>query len=238
MLGQVKVDEKSNEITAIPALLQLLDVTGCIVTIDALGTQTAIAEQLVAQGADYVLAVKDNQERLAQDVTATFAEAERVEFKHVPHDYAKTVDKGHGRIDTRECWTISRPDYLEALRTADAWVGLRSLVRVRATRQSGDETTVFTRYYISSLEGQAARLLDATRRHGAIENDLHWSLDLAFREDESRVRIGHGAENLALLRHMALNLLKQEKTVKIGIKAKRLKAGWDEAYLLRLLATP
>jgi len=238
VMGQVKVDEKSNEITAIPALLQLLDVTGCIVTIDAMGTQTAIAEQIVAQGADYVLAVKDNQERLAQDVTATFAEAERVEFKHVPHDYAKTIEKGHGRIDTRECWTISRSDYVEALRTVDAWVGLRSLVMVRATRQIGDETTIFTRYYISSLAGQAARLLDATRRHWAVENDLHWTLDLAFREDESRVRVGHGAENLVILRHMALNLLKQEKTAKMGIKAKRLKAGWDETYLLRLLATP
>jgi predicted transposase YbfD/YdcC len=237
VLGQVKVDEKSNEITAIPALLRLLDVTGCIVTLDAMGTQTAIAEQIVAQGADYVLAVKDNQERLAADVTATFAEAEQHQFTHVPHDYAKTLDKGHGRIDTRECWTIAREDYVEALRTADAWVGLRSLAMVRATRQIGDEITVCTRYSISSLEGQAARLLDATRRHWAVENDLHWSLDIAFREDDSRVRVGHGAENLAILRHMALNLLKQEKTAKVGIKTKRLKAGWDEAYLLRLLTT-
>ena len=235
VLGQVKVDEKSNEITAIPALLRLLDVTGCIVTIDAMGTQTAIAEQIVAQGADYVLAVKDNQERLAADVTATFAEAEQNHFKHVPHDYAKTIDKGHGRIDTRECWTLSREDYLQALRTSDAWVGLRSLAMVRATRQVGDEITVFSRYYISSLDGQAARLLDATRHHWGVENDLHWTLDVAFREDESRARIGHSAENLAVLRHMALNVLKQEKTAKVGIKTKRLKAGWDETYLLRLL---
>lgn len=238
VLGQVKVDEKSNEITAIPALLRLLDVAGCIVTIDAMGTQTAIAEQIVAQGADYVLAVKDNQERLAEDVTATFAEAERVQFKQVPHDYAKTVDKGHGRLETRECWTIAREDYVEALRTHDAWSGLRSVAMVRATRQIGDEVTVFTRYYISSLDDQAARLLDATRSHWGVENDLHWSLDIAFREDESRVRIGHGAENLAVLRHMALNVLKQEKTAKVGIKTKRLKAGWDETYLLRLLAAP
>ena len=238
VLGQVKVDEKSNEITAIPVLLRLLDVSGCIVTIDAMGTQTAIAEQIVTQGGDYVLAVKDNQERLAQDVAATFAEAERVQFEHVPHDYAKTIDKGHGRIETRECWTIGREDYLEALRTADAWVGLRSLAMVRATRQIGDERTVFTRYYISSLAGQAGRLLDVTRRHWGVENDLHWCLDIAFREDESRVRVGHAAENLAVLRHMALNLLKQEKTAKIGLKGKRLKAGWDESYLLRLLTAP
>lgn len=238
VLGQIKVDEKSNEITAIPALLRLLDVTGCIVTIDAMGTQTAIAEQIVAQGADYVLAVKDNQERLAVDVRATFTEAEQLHFKHVPHDYAKTIDKGHGRIDTRECWTIAREDYLEALRTAGAWVGLRSVAMVRATRQVGQAITVFTRYYISSLDGHAARLLDATRSHWGVENDLHWTLDIAFREDESRVRVGHGPENLAVLRHMALNVLKQETTAKLGIKAKRLKAGWDEAYLLRLLAAP
>lgn len=238
VLGQVKVDEKSNEITAIPALLRLLDVAGCIVTIDAMGTQTAIADQIVAQGADYVLAVKDNQERLAQDVVATFAEAERAQFKHVPHDYAKMVEKGHGRLETRECWTIAREDYLNALRTAGHWRGLHSLAMVRATRQIGDEISVFTRYYISSLDGQAARLLDATRCHWGIENDLHWTLDIAFREDESRVRVGHSPENLAVLRHMALNVLKQEKTAKVGIKVKRLKAGWDEAYLLRLLTTP
>jgi predicted transposase YbfD/YdcC len=238
VLAQVKVDEQSNEITAIPALLQLLDVTGCIVTIDAMGTQTAIADQIVAQGADYVLAVNDNQERLAQDVVATFAEAERVQFKQVPHDYAKTVDKGHGRLETRECWTIAREDYLDALRTAGHWRGLHSLAMVRATLQIGDEITVVTRYYISSLDGQAARLLDATRCHWGIENDLHWTLDIAFREDESRVRVGQGPENLAVLRHMALNVLKHEKTAKVGIKVKRLKAGWDEAYLLRLLAAP
>ncbi len=207
-----------------------------IVTIDALGTQTAIAEQIVAQGADYVLAVEDNQERLAAEGSATFAEAEQIQFQHVPHDYAKTIAKWNGRIDIRECWTIEREDYLEALRTADAWVGLRSLAMVGATRQIGDEISVVTRYYISSLDGQAARLLEATRSHWEVENDLHWSPDIAFREDESRVRVGHGPENLAVLWNMALNALKQEKTAKVDIKVKRLKAGWDETYLLRLLA--
>jgi predicted transposase YbfD/YdcC len=202
------------------------------------GTQPAIAEQIVAQGADYVLVVKGNPERLAQEVTATFAEAERVQFTYVPHDYAKTVDKGHGRLEIRECWTISREDYLEALCTRATWSGLRTLAMVRATRQRGEENRVVTRYSISSLDGQAARLRDATRSHWGVENDLHWSLDIAFREDESRVRTGHGAENLAVLRHMALNVLKQEKSAKVGIKTKRLKAGWDETYLLRLLATP
>jgi predicted transposase YbfD/YdcC len=132
-----------------------------------------------------------------------------------------------------------RPDdYLEALRTSDHWPGLRCLAMVRATRQLGDDVRVFTRYFISSLAGQAARLLVATRHHWGIENDLHWSLDIAFREDESRVRVGQGPENLAVLRQMALNVLKQEKMANVGIKTKRLKAGWDETYLLRLRATP
>jgi predicted transposase YbfD/YdcC len=161
---------------------------------------------------------QQQMERLAADVAATFAEAEQLQFQPVLHDYAKTVDKGHGRIDTRECWTIARADYLAALRTADAWVGLRLLARVRATRQVGYVFTVFTRYYISSQDGQAPRLLNATHSHWGVENDLHWTLDIAFREDESRVRIGHGPENLAVLRHMALNLLKQEKAFNVGIK--------------------
>lgn len=236
VLGQIKVDEKSNEITAIPALLQVLDLAGCIVTIDALGTQTEIAELIVQCEADYVLPTKDNQGQLHEDVVATFAEAKAQQFQTVPHDYAATTNGGHGRIETRECWTIDRPDYIEALRTATKWAGLRSIAMVRATRRTESGLSVQTRYYISSLPSQAQRILSATRAHWGIENEVHWVLDVAFREDECRVRKGAGDQNLAVLRHMALNLLKQEKTAKIGTKAKRLKAGWDETYLYRVLA--
>lgn len=236
VLGQVKVDEKSNEIRAIPVLLQVLDLAGCIVTIDAIGTQTDIAETIVNREADYVLPVKANQGHLYDDVVATFTDAEQQHFHTVPHDYAQTVNGGHGRIETRECWTIDRPDYLEALRTASDWAGLRTLARVRATRRTATETTIQTRYYISSLPSHAAQILNATRAHWGIENELHWTLDIAFREDECRIRKGAGDQNFAVLRHIALNLLKQEKTAKIGVKAKRLKAGWDMTYLGRVLA--
>ena len=236
VLGQIKVDEKSNEITAIPALLQVLDLAGCIVTLDALGTQTEIAQTIVAQEADYVLALKENHGHLYADVKATFEDAEQHQFQAVPHDHHKTVTKDHGRLEIRQSWTISRADYLEALRDHAVWPALHSIAMVRAERRIGATTSVETRYYLSSLPGQAAQLLDAVRSHWGVENGLHWCLDIAFREDESRVRKGEGAQNFAVLRHMALNLLKQEKTAKVGLKAKRLKAGWDEAYLLKVLA--
>ena len=236
VLGQVKVDDKSNEITAIPALLQVLDLAGCIVTIDAIGTQTAVAETVIAKKADYNLAVKKNQGQLYEDLEATFHGMEQEPCRTTVHDYTKTVNKGHGRLETRECWTISHPDYIRALRTGKTWVGLQTLVMVRATRQIGDETTVKTRYYISSRKATAAQHLAIVRGHWSVENDLHWTLDIAFREDDCRVRVGHGDENLAILRHVALNLLKQEKTARGGIKAKRLQAAWDEDYMLRVLA--
>jgi predicted transposase YbfD/YdcC len=236
VLGQVKVDDKSNEITAIPALLQVLELAGCIVTLDAMGTQTEIAQTVVAKAADYNLAVKKNQGQLYEDLEATFTGLEQEPYRTTVHDYTKTVNKGHGRLETRECWTISHPDYVRALRTGQAWVGLQTLVMVRATRQVGEETTVKTRYYISSLKTTAAKHLAIVRGHWSVENDLHWTLDIAFREDDCRVRVGHGDENFALLRHVALNLLKQEKTARGGIKAKRLQAAWDEDYMLRVLA--
>ena len=233
VLGQVKVDDKSNEITAIPELLRVLELAGCIVTLDAMGCQTAIAAQIVAKEADYVLAVKDNQANLHQDIQELFAYAAETAF--VDCDYAKTVCKGHGRLEIRECWTISAEDYLLYLRHRAAWVGLQSIVMLKAERRVGLEQTIETRYFISSLPGQAHQLLNAVRQHWGIENGLHWKLDLAFREDESRVRKGHGAQNLAIVRHIALNLLNQEQTTKGGIQAKRLKAGWDEDYLLKVL---
>ncbi len=236
LLGQVKVDEKSNEITAIPALLAMLDLGGAIVTIDAMGTQTAIARAIVDQGADYVLAVKENQGHLYADVVATFQEAEARQFEHVPHTYAKTTNKGHGRIEIRECWVIERLDYLEALRTADAWSELRSLIMVKAERRVGGEISVERRYFISSRPDSAERLLAIIRSHWGVENELHWCLDVAFGEDDSRLRKGDGAQNFSFLRRLALTLLKRETTAKMGLKAKRHKAGWDNAYLLSVLA--
>jgi predicted transposase YbfD/YdcC len=238
LLGQVKVDEKSNEITAIPALLEMLTLGGAIVTIDAIGTQKPIARAIVDQGADYVLAVKENQGHLYDDVVATFHDAEQRRFEHVPHTYAKTINKGHGRVEIRECWVIERLDYLEALRTAEDWAALRSLVLVRAERRLGDQVSVERRYFISSRPDPAERQLAVIRSHWGIENELHWCLDVAFGEDGSRLRKDEGAQNFSSLRRLALSLLKREKTAKIGLKAKRHKAGWDTDYLLKVLAAP
>jgi predicted transposase YbfD/YdcC len=236
VLGQVRVDEKSNEITAIPALLQVLELAGCIVTLDALGTQTEIAQTIVDQQADYVLALKENHGRMYEDVVATFDEADELAFAHVPHTYAKTINKGHGRLEVRECWAIDRSDYIEALRDWIKWPHLRSLVRIRAQRRVGNVTSVEDRYHMTSLPGQADHLLTIIRSHWGVENELHWSLDVTFREDDSRVRKGDGAQNFSILRRLALNLLKRENTAKIGLKAKRLKAGWDTDYLLTVLS--
>jgi len=233
VLGQIKVNDKSNEITAIPELLSLLELAGCIVTIDAMGCQTAIAARIVEKDADYVLAVKDNQENLHQDIQELFAYAAETAFADC--DYAKTINKGHGRLEIRQCWTLSDEEYFAYLRNRSAWAGLQTIAMVKSERRSGDESTIETRYFISSLSGQAKLLLKAVRQHWGIENGLHWKLDIAFREDDSRVRKGNGAQNFAVVRHIALNLLNQEKTAKCGIQAKRLKAGWDEKYLLNVL---
>lgn len=235
VLGQVKVDDKSNEITAIPQLLQLLELRGCIVTIDAMGCQTEIVAQIMEADADYVLTVKENQPHLLQDISIFFDLAQQNGFAKVNHDYYRTVNGGHGRIETRECWTISGDEDLQFLRSYGCWQGLQTMAMVKRQRRIADKVTSETQYYISSLPNEAKRILQAARSHWGIENSLHWVVDVAMGEDDSRVRKGHAPENLALLRRVALALLKQEKTAKVGVKAKRHKAGWDENYLMKVL---
>jgi predicted transposase YbfD/YdcC len=195
VLGQIKIKDKSNEIRAIPKLLRVLELTGCLVTIDAIGCQTKIAEAIVQQRGDYLLAVKENQGQLYQDLQDLFAGCEEVHFRQVPHGYARTVNKGHGRIEIRQCWTLSDPEFLDYLPRRHSWKNLRTVVRLRAERRIGMKRSMETRYYITSVENDAKLILRAARRHWGIENGLHWVLDIAFREDESRVRQGHAAED-------------------------------------------
>ncbi len=232
VLGQERTATKSNEITAIPLLLQRLVLTDQIVTIDAMGCQRAIAAQIIDQEGDYVLALKDNHPELHEDVIDCFTMAATMA------DVSQRVDKDHGRRERRVCETIDDPEMIVWLDPDGAWPGLRSIARVTATRRVGEQDpTTTTRYYLSSLPGNAQTIAKAVRSHWGIENQLHWVLDVAFREDENRARTGHSAENLALIRKLALNLLRLEPTRKRGIKASRLRAGWDDAYLLRVLGS-
>jgi len=235
LLGQVKSKEKSNEITAIPELLDMLVLKGCIVTIDAMGCQKKIAEKIYNNGADYILAVKDNQGNLKEALEKTFNIAREKNFETMVYDYHQTVDGDHGRVETRNYYVLPLM-YLFSFQLK--WKGLQSLILVeneRLNKSTGIKTTE-KRYYISSLKASASKIAAAARQHWSVENNLHWCLDVGFREDECRVRIGDAAENFSLLRRIALMMLKKETTSKGGIHAKRLKCGWDRSYLLKVLA--
>jgi predicted transposase YbfD/YdcC len=232
VLGQCKVDAKSNEITAIPALIRMLEISGCVITIDAMGCQKQIAKLIVERDADYVLALKDNQGNLFEDVQQIFAQAQATDFVGIEHDFDQSVDKGHGRVEIRRTWTMGQ---VEFLMDADKWMKFTSIGMVQAERRFDGKVERETRYYISSLASNAQHLAQAVRSHWQVENSLHWVLDMAFLEDACRIRTDYAPENLAVVRHIALNLLNQETTAKLGIKNKRLRAGWDDDYLLKVL---
>ena len=233
-LGQLATDAKSNEITAIPKLLELLALKGCIVTIDAMGCQKAITKKIVDQKADYVISLKGNQGNLHQEVQEFFAWAlneqciDKTEMR-----YFETTDEDHGRIEMRRYWVA---DEIDRLDSNGQWYGLRSIAMAEAERTHKGETTIEHRFFISSLSlDRAEETANAVRAHWGVENGLHWVLDVAFREDECRIRQGHADENFGIVRQIALNLLKQEKQAKVGIATKRLMAGWDETYLARVI---
>jgi predicted transposase YbfD/YdcC len=233
VLGQRKTEEKSNEITAIPELLKLLEIKGCIVTIDAMGCQKHIAEVIIDKEADYVFSLKGNQGRLHNDVELFFQEHRKNNFKDISFDYHETVDGDHGKVEIRRYFTTSDIGWLQG---KEDWKSLETICMVERERHFKDTIEKETSYYIGSIESGAERFGHAVRSHWGIENSLHWVLDVTFREDESRIRKDNAPENFAVLRHIALNMIKRETTLKKSIKSKRLRAGWDNAYLLKVLA--
>jgi predicted transposase YbfD/YdcC len=232
VLGQIKIDEKSNEITAIPELIKALEIEGCIVTIDAMGCQKNIAETIIDKGADYVLALKGNQSKLHDDVKLFFQDYLKTDNNNPAVDSYETTDGDHGRIEIRRYWTTSDINWLQG---KESWKNINTIGMVQRERQVGEDISIETSYYISSIGNDTKLFSQAVRSHWGIENSLHWVLDISFREDESRIRKDNAPENFAVLRHMALNLLKTETSLRKSIKAKRLKAGWDNDYLAKVL---
>jgi predicted transposase YbfD/YdcC len=232
LLGQVAVDEKSNEITAIPKLLKMLAISGAIVTIDAMGCQKGIARTIRGRKADYVLALKANHEHVFEQVVAFWDRACARLMKGPDIGYHRERSEGHGREEFRRCWATSDLDWLDG---REEWEGLKSVAMVEAERFMGDKLSVETRYYLSSLENDAKLLNGALRSHWGVENSLHWVLDVTFQEDRSRIKKENAPENFGLLRRLALCLLKKESSSKRSIKGKRLRASWDEGYLQQVL---
>jgi predicted transposase YbfD/YdcC len=233
VIAQEQVDEKSNEIKVIPDLLMSINAAGAIVTTDAMGTQKNIAWLIRDQYAHYVLALKDNHPKLFADTLWLFTHADSLHWENVPHSYAQTHNQGHGRSEKRECWVLGNLDILD---DRTAWRDLNALVRIRSTRTIGDKTSVEDRFFITSLPLDAQKIMRVIRLHWGIENGLHWVLDTAFREDLNRARNKNAQANLVAVRHLAINVLKQDKSIKAGIETKRARASWDNNFLLSLLA--
>lgn len=232
VLGQLKTEEKSNEITAIPTLLKLLDISGCIITIDAMGTQKKIAKTIIGKGGDYILALKENQKTLCNDVCLFFDQLEDMKGQGYSFDEETTVNGGHGRIETRKSVVTSDIDWLQ---DKNNWEGIKSIGMIESTREIDGDCSHERRYYISSLDCDAQTFGQAVRSHWGIENSVHWVLDIAFREDESRIRKGNAPENFAAIRHIALNLLRNNKAFKGSVKTKRLNAAMDTKYLEQVM---
>jgi predicted transposase YbfD/YdcC len=238
VLAQVAVDDKSNEITAVPQVLKMLDLKGALVSVDALNTQKTIAAQIVQDGGDYLMAVKDNHPTLHDSLRRHLDEMILEKFAGVEHVYHETTDGGHGRIDTRRVWATGQIEWLAG---REQWENLVSVAVVESTRHvlGKDESKTTRRYYISSVAADnGERIAGSIRNHWSIENGQHWCLDMAFNEDQSRVRKDHGSENLAVLRRIALGLLRRDHSVKIGARNKRLKACRNREYLLSVLLSP
>ena len=226
VLGQCAVDWKTNEIKAIPELLELLDIEGCIITIDAMGTQKEIAAQIIDNKADYILALKSNQKYLKENVETIFN-------VQAPDSEHTTLEKGHGRIETSQCQVITDLKFLDESELK--WKNLASIIKITSTREINQMKTEETRWYLSSLQVNAEMMNKYIRNHWLVENALHWTLDVTFKEDQQRKRNANAAQNFALIQKMALNMVKSDKANKGSLKSKRLRAGWDEKYLLFLL---
>ncbi|MBE9141236.1 ISAs1 family transposase [Nodosilinea sp. LEGE 07088] len=234
VLAQQRVDAKSNEITAVPVLLNLLNLKGTVVTLDAMGTQTAIATQIKQAEGDYVLALKGNQGTLSRAVETWFEQADAKGWDGIDYDYHETMESSHHRLETRQAWTVPVSQFPPLPRQAK-WSGFTTVVMVRSTRQLWNKTTTDVRFYISSLPSHALRHAQVIRSHWSVENSLHWVLDVTFNEDASRIRQGDAAQNLGLIRRLSVSLLKREPS-KLSLKMKRYTAAMDNSFLLKILA--
>jgi predicted transposase YbfD/YdcC len=232
VLGQIKTDEKSNEITAIPELLNLFDISGATVTIDAMGCQKKIAEKIIDNDADYALALKKNHEDLYDDVELFFQSVKEAKPEEIPRSYFDSVEGDHGRVEIRRHWVVSDTEWIE---DKALWKGLQGIGMVERERHINDHISCETSYYLLSQKWDGEEFAKRVRAHWGVENKLHWVLDVSFREDECRKRAGNAAENFAMVRHIAMNLLKQENSMKKSMNVKRLQAGWDNSYLMKVL---